>query len=83
MVPENREECVTGDVETYKGDIEETSEIVDWGDELDNIRKGKNRWDIEDVSKRLTELRTEKQEGWKKSEKVFLEILNELKKNYS
>jgi len=79
MVHENMEEFVTGDVETYNGDIEDTSKIVDWGDELDNFRKGKFRWNIEDVLKRLNELRTEKQEGWKKSEKVFLEILKELK----
>ena len=83
LIHENREEFVTGDVETYNGKIEDTSKIIDWGDESDNFRKGKFRWNIEDVLKRLTELRTEKQEGWKKSEKVFLEILNELKKNYS
>ena len=79
MVHENMEDFVTGDVETYKGDIEDTSKIVDWEDESDNFRKGKFRWNIEDVLDRLNELRTEKQEGWKKSEKVFLEILKELK----
>ena len=79
--PENREECVTGDVETYKGNIEDTSEIVDWGDESDDFRKSKFRWNIEDVLERLNELRSEKQEGWKKSEKVFAEILKELRKN--
>ena len=83
MVHENMEDFVTGDVETFIGDIEENSKIIDWGDESDDFRKGKFRWNIEDVLKRLNELRTEKQEGWKKSEKVFLEILNELKKNYS
>ena len=80
-VHENMEEFVTGDVVTYKGDIEENSRIIDWEDEFVDIRKGKNRWKIEDVLKRLTELRTEKQEGWKKSEKVFLEILRELRNN--
>ena len=79
MVHENMEDFVTGDVETYNGKIEDTSKIIDWGDESDNFRKGKFRWNIEDVLKRLTELRTEKQEGWKKSRKVFLEILRELK----
>ena len=78
-VHENMEEFVTGDVVTYKGDIEENSRIIDWGDESVDIRKGKNRWKIEDVLKRLTELRTEKQKGWKKSRKVFLEILNGLR----
>ena len=78
-VNENMEEFVTGDVETFIGDIEENSKIIDWEDESNNFRKGKFRWNIEDVLKRLTELRTEKQEGWKKSEKVFLEILKELK----
>ena len=73
------EDFVTGDVETFIGDIEDTSKIIDWGDESVDIRRGKNRWKIEDVLKRLTELRTEKQKGWKKSAKVFLEILNELK----
>ena len=76
---ENVEEFVTGNVETFKGNIEDTSKIIDWGDEKDNFNKGKFRWKIQDVLKRLTELRTEKQEGWKKSEKVFLEILRELK----
>ena len=80
LVHENREEFVTGDVETYKGDIEDTSKIVDWGDESDDFRKGKFRWNIEDVMERLNELRTEKQEGWKKSEKDFLQILWELRK---
>ena len=80
MVHENMEDFVTGDVETYKGDIEDTSKIVDWEDESDNFRKGKFRWNIEDVLERLNELRTEKQEGWKKSEKFFLEILRELRK---
>ena len=79
MVHENMEDFVTGDVETYNGKIEDTSKIIDWGDESDNFRKGKFRWNIEDVLKRLTELRTEKQKGWKKSRKVFLEILRELK----
>ena len=79
MVHENMEDFVTGDVETFIGDIEENSKIIDWGDESDNFRKGKFRWNIEDVLKRLTELRTEKKEGWKKSEKVFLEILKDLK----
>ena len=65
------EECVTGDVETFIGDFYDISKIVDWEDELDNIRKGQNRWDIENVLKRLNELRTEKQEGGNKSEKVF------------
>ena len=80
MVHENMEDFVTGDVETYKGDIEDTSKIVDWEDESDNFRKGKFRWNIEDVLERLNELRTEKQEGWKKSEKDFLQILWELRK---
>ena len=79
MVHENIEDFVTGDVETFIGDIEENSKIIDWGDESDNFRKGKFRWNIEDVLERLNELRTEKQEGWKKSEKVFLEILKELR----
>ena len=79
MVHENMEDFVTGDVETFIGDIEENSRIIDWEDESVDIRKGKNRWKIEDVLKRLTELRTEKQEGWKKSRKVFLEILKELR----
>ena len=80
MVHENMEDFVTGDVETYKGDIEDTSKIVDREDESDNFRKGKFRWNIEDVLERLNELRTEKQEGWKKSEKFFLEVLRELRK---
>ena len=79
MVHENMEDFVTGGVETFIGDIEENSKIIDWGDESDDFRKGKFRWNIEDVLKRLTELRTEKQEGWKKSEKAFLEILKELR----
>ena len=78
-VHENMEEFVTGDVVTYKGDIEENSRIIDWKDESVDIRKGKNRWKIEDVLKRLTELKTEKKKGWKKSRKVFLQILNELR----
>ena len=80
MVHENMEDFVTGDVETFIGDIEENSKIIDWGDESNDFRKGKFRWNIEDVLERLNELRSEKQEGWKKSEKVFLEILKELKK---
>ena len=82
MVHENMEDFVTGDVETFIGDIEENSKIIDWGDESNDFRKGKFRWNIEDVLKRLTELRTEKQEGWKKSEKDFLQILWELRKWY-
>ena len=77
MVHENMEDFVTGGVETFIGDIEENSKIIDWGDESDDFRKGKFRWNIEDVLERLNELRTEKQEGWKKSEKVFLEILTD------
>ena len=81
MVHENMEDFVTGDVETFKGNIEDNKEIIDSGDESDDFRKDKFRWNIEDVLKRLTELRTEKQQGWKKSEKVFLGILRELKIN--
>ena len=35
MVHENMEDFVTGDVETFIGDIEENSKIIDWGDESD------------------------------------------------
>ena len=40
MVHENMEDFVTGDVETYKGGIEDNKEIIDWGDESDDFRKG-------------------------------------------
>ena len=43
MVHENMEDFVTGDVETYKGGIEDTSEIVDWGDESVDIRRGEEQ----------------------------------------
>ena len=81
MVHENMEDFVTGDVETFIGDIEENSKIIDWGDESDDFRKGKFRWNIDDVLERLNELRTEKQEGWKKSEKVFSSILREIRES--
>ena len=79
MVHENMEDFVTGDVETFIGDIEENSKIIDWEDESNDFRKGKFRWNIEDVLERLMELKREKKKGWKKSQKIFLEILKDLK----
>ncbi len=43
-VPENIEELVTGNVETFKGNLEDTTKIIDWGDESDNFRTVKFRW---------------------------------------
>ena len=39
MVHENMEDFVTGDVETFIGDIEENSKIIDWEDESNDFRK--------------------------------------------
>ena len=78
-VPENIEKLVTGNVETFKGNLEDTTKIINWGDESDNFRKAKFRWNIEDVLERLMELKREKKKGWKKSRKIFLEILKDLK----
>jgi hypothetical protein len=73
------ESLVTGGVETYHDEIEEGGKVFDWEIESPEIRKVLINRKIENILERLTELRTEKKKGWKKSQRIFLEILRELR----
>ena len=87
--PDNSASLVTGSVEIFRGEINRSEKVVDWeidsnevvdweidSNEIDQYRIQRK---IENIVKRLTELRTDKEGGWKESQSIFLEILRELR----
>ena len=77
--PDNSASLVTGDVEIFRGEINRGEKVVDWEIDSNEIDQDSIQRKIEDIVKRLTELRTEKEGGWKESQSIFLEILRELR----
>ena len=77
--PDYSASFVTGGVEVFRGEINRGEKVVDWEIDSNEIDQDSIQRKIEDIVKRLTELRTGKEGGWKESQSIFLEILRELR----